>query len=138
MRISWKTIIAGVALGAVGVACDFSRPICGCTPTFYGAFVAGTVTDASGAPVANTPLLLMGMNAGQSFNPPASPYEGMLKTTADGKFVAEVMGMGDLQEIRIAVYPAGRSVVTTSAGAATFHLNRFGPDTVKVSVVLPP
>jgi hypothetical protein len=138
MRLTWKTVVAGVALGMVGVACDFSRPICGCTPSFYGAFVAGTVTDASGAPVANAPIMLIGTNVAQSFNPPSTPYEGLQKTTAEGKFATEVMGMGDLQEIRVAVYPPGRSVVVASAGSASFHLNSFGSDTVKVSITLPP
>jgi hypothetical protein len=138
MRHRLKTLAAGVALGLVGVACDFSKPICGCTPTSFMARAAGTITDAAGAPVANTPYALIGLHPGRTFTPPGTASEYNQKTDADGRFRTEVMGGGEIQEIHAAVYPAGRSVVVIKAGTATFHINGFGPDTVKLAITLPP
>jgi hypothetical protein len=133
-----KSLMMGLSLGVLGIACDFAKPICGCTPTVFLARAAGTITDAAGAPVANTPFVLIGLPAGRTFTPPATASEYDQKTDADGKFVTEVNGGGEIQEIHAAVYPAGRSVVVVKAGTATFHMNGFGPDTVKLAITLPP
>jgi hypothetical protein len=137
-RSTWKTLAAGIGLAVIGIACDFAKPICGCTPTVFLARAAGTITDAAGAPVANTPYVLIGLPAGRTFTPPATASEYNQKTDANGKFATEVSGGGEIQEIHAAVYPAGRSVVVVKAGTATFHMNGFGPDTVNLSIVLPP
>jgi hypothetical protein len=137
-RSTWKTLAAGIGLAVLGIACDFAKPMCGCPPTIFLARAAGAITDAGGAPVANTPYILVGLPPGRTFTPLDTAYEWLQKTDTNGKFVTEVTGGGEIQEIHAAVYPAGRSVVVVKTGTASFRMNGLGPDTVKLSIVLPP
>ena len=137
-RSTWKTLAAGTGLALIGIACDFAKPVCGCTPTSFMARAAGTITDAAGAPVANAPYVLVGLPPGRTFTPPGTSSDYNRKTDANGKFVTEVIGGGEIQEIHAVVYPTGRSVVVVNTGTATFHINGFGPDTVKLAITLPP
>ena len=139
-RSQWTTLAGGLALGVFGVACDLvdPQPMCGCEPTFYGAVVSGSIVDAAGAPVANTPFMVGAVRPGEVLNLPETPSVHLEKTDAEGKFVRQIMAGEGAKEIRVAVYPSGRGLVVVSAGNADFHLNTFGTDTVKVAVTLPP
>lgn len=133
-----KRLLTAVCIALVGIACDFAKPICGCTPVVHLAVVSGTVKDELGTPVANTPFMMVGMDAGRTFTPPTAPSDYFYKTDANGKFVAEIYGSGEVQEIRAAFYPAGRGVVVVNAGTAMFHRGGLLTDTVKVLITLPP
>jgi hypothetical protein len=137
--IRMKALLAGIALALIGVSCDFVEPVCACTPPYFGALVAGTVIDASGQPVPNASIYMVGTQPGRTFFAPEVAEEYMPKTGADGAFVAQVTGdQEDVPlELHAKVYLPDRSAAV-QAGTAVFHMNRFGPDTVKVSIVLPP
>jgi hypothetical protein len=139
----------------LAIACDAAGPtmVCGCPPSFWGATVAGTVIDASGAPVPGARLVLQGFAPG--FAPPPGPVPDGLatspylpKTDAHGKFVAEVYGhspvsgvSGGSAELDLwskTFLPGADTPILVMVGKVTFQLNSVGPDTARVTVTLPP
>ena len=136
--MTWKSVVAGLSLAIIGVACDGLRPVCGCTPAELRANVTGKIFDAAAAPVANVPFYMVGVGTGVTFDPPEAPEMWMPKTSAVGDFNTQVMGMGlpGSLELHVAVYPPGRSRVVVTAGMVPFSYDPQGQSTV--TVVLPP
>jgi hypothetical protein len=135
-----KILMAGLVVVTIGLGCDFVEPVCACMPPYFGALVAGTVVNASGQPVPGASIYMVGLPSGRTFLAPETAAEYMPKTGADGAFIAQVTGdrEGEPLELHANVYLSSGSVAAVKAGTAVFHMNRFGPDTVKVSIVLPP
>ena len=135
--MTWKTLAAGLSLAIVGIACDVFEPVCGCTPAVARANVAGKITDASGAAVADVPFYVVGLFAEETFSPPQTAESWMPKTNGAGEFFYQVAASGEgNRELRVVVYPPGRVRVVVSAGTAPFSYLPVG--TTTVAIVLPP
>ena len=74
---------------AIVVACSTPTGVCGCSPIPPGVVVTGTVTDASGAPLAGAQLLFDAVPDTMTVEPPLNDF-GLTVTDEEGEFTERV------------------------------------------------
>ena len=112
MRVRWYVLMAC----AVVAACEWPTPVCACTPPYAEYRVSGTVSLASGAPVAGASVVATFAGSScASVRPPLTfePF-GSKTSASDGSFAMAISQFGDLCVRLVARRPAAAdSIVET-------------------------
>ncbi len=115
--------------------------MCGCPPARSAVFVRGTLTDATGDPVAGARMYFDGVRLDQTAAYPLTAGgPGDAVTDREGAFRGLVYSghaPGRLALRAAVVRPGQPDTVRLAAGEAAFRYERERPDTVTVHLRLP-
>lgn len=116
------------------IACTTPTGACGCSPPMSTVRVRGTLSNAQGLALPDTPIIL---SIRDSLYPASFAYA--FRSDATGSFFVTMISSGDggTEKLYARVVAAPGDTVLVYSGTARFSLNPVKSDTVRLSLRLP-